>query len=388
MRGDGFGFNAGGFGKFFYGRVASAWKFCIGHSRILAFLLLVSVFGILVAGCERDADGVPEGRLCLRISEEISYMTRSSLELPDTNDFILEVKGPDGQVIYEGAYGLSPESIPVPAGSCYVSLRSEDFSVPAFSRPVFGDDRCVVVPAGGTVNMLLECRQVNAGIRLVVDTEFLEAYPGGVLFLKSGKGRLMYSFTEKRYAYFDAGEVSLVLSEADREKVLVTKKLDAAEMLLLNVYVSKRESAPSGMEIQIDTARVWKEESYVMGSNASKGSDEDNSLTVNQAKASVGMKDVWVSGYVVGGDMTSGENGVSFYPPFSSDTHIALGSRASVGSKASCISVQLPKGSVRDALNLVGNPGLLGRRIAVRGDVEEKYFGVVGVKNVSAFVLK
>ena len=121
---------------------------------------------------------------------------------------------------------------------------------------------------------------------------------------------------------------------------------------------------------------------HVAGSNG-KGSSESEALTVSQAKASIGEEDVWVSGYVVGGDLTSAS--ASFEEPFTSRTNLILGSRSSTSDRESCISVALPSGDVRDNLNLVDNPSLLGKKICVRGDVVETYYGLVGIKNVDDF---
>ena len=46
------------------------------------------------------------------------------------------------------------------------------------------------------------------------------------------------------------------------------------------------------------------------------------------------------------------------------------------------VPVQLQKGAVRDALNLVSNPTMLNKKVLVYG-VLEKYFGVPGVKSVT-----
>lgn len=361
------------------------------RDRTVSFqTLLLFVLLLFFQSCNKvnSWEGL-SGELRLRITEDSVFPTRASLELPDTNDFLLEVSGPSGEIIYSGLYGKSPEAITVPAGSCNVSIRSEKFTSPAFSKPVFGDDRCILVPPGEAVNAELNCRQINAGIRLDISPDFLEAHPAGVLFLKSSAGRLMYAYRENRYAHFLPDEVSLILQEEDTQKVVFKRKMKAGEMLHLNVSISSKSNvANSGLCLNIDTVRIWKTESCVIGAGGRKGDTRDNSLSVNQAKASVGMKDVWVSGYIVGGDMKTGATGISFNGPFNSDTHFAMGSRASVGGKESCISVQLPNGSIREQLNLVANPHLLGHRIYIKGDVEEKYFGVVGIKNVSDFAFQ
>jgi hypothetical protein len=49
--------------------------------------------------------------------------------------------------------------------------------------------------------------------------------------------------------------------------------------------------------------------------------------------------------------------------------------------------VELPKGSVRDALNLVDNPALKGKRVYVKGNVVNSYFGTTRLKGVKEYRL-
>ena len=74
--------------------------------------------------------------------------------------------------------------------------------------------------------------------------------------------------------------------------------------------------------------------------------------------------------------------------PFTSRTNLALGSRASTTDKSSCLSVNLLKGEIRDAINLVDHPELVGTRIYLKGDIVSAYYGIPGLKNVTAYVLK
>lgn len=326
----------------------------------------------------------------LRISFVDDPVTRSAVELPDTSDFLLTVSSSDGRVIYDGAYGDSPESIMVDAGSYVVNVRSCDFRTPAFSKPQFGDEQCVVVPSGGVANVRLTCVQINAGIRLNVDESFLSGCPDGVLFLKSSQGKLMYGYSEKRIAYFLPGSVTLMLSEGGTDRQLFTKNLQAQSVLVVNVSVADGGNEASGesISVAVDTTRNWLEESYVIGGGGSsgKGGSISDALTVSQAIASAGQEDVWVCGYIVGGDLTSAS--ASFEPPFTSRTNILLGSRSSTSVKSSCLSVNLPSGSIRDDLNLPDNPSLLGRRVYLRGDIVEAYYGIPGLKNVTDYELR
>ena len=348
---------------------------------------------ILLAAVSCQMLGMPDvtsekGELRISFNDEV--LTRVVEEMPDTSDFLLTVSGPDGQTIYDGVYGDSPESIMVDAGSYTIYVRSCEFSRPAFATPQYGDRQCVVVPSGGVADVKLTCVQMNAGIRLLVDQSFLRNCPDASLFLKSSSGKLMYSYSEKRIAYFPPGSVSLMMSENSSDRVLFTRDLQPRTVLEVNVSAADNsgESPQERISVAVDTSRVWNSESYVIGGGGSsgKGGSVSDALTVSQAIASIGEEGVWVSGYIVGGDLTS--SSASFDAPFSSRTNIILGPRSSSSSRSSCLSVSLPAGDIRDDLNLVDNPHLLGRKVCLRGDVVEAYYGMPGLKNLTDYQLK
>lgn len=357
---------------------------------MLSRLLAAALFPVMAAACDRaSVEPVSYGELRLGFHEADYSSTRVSVEIPDTNDFILSVTDQTGKVIYSGPYGASPEIMRVPEGSYDISVRSSEFLRPAFSSPLFGDDKCVVVPAGGAVNVKLECVQVNSGIKLMISPGFLVAYPDGVLFVRSDDGRLMYGYSEKRIAYFNPGNVSLVLSDGGTDRIMCTRTLESREILTLGVQVASAPDESAGsVSITVDTSRVWTDDGFVIGGDGggNGGDSADDAVSVNQARNMVGEKDVWVTGYIVGGDLT--RTSVSFSPPFDSATNLAIAARSSASSRESCLSVELPAGDVREALNLPAHPDLLGRQVFLCGDIAESYFGLVGVKGVNDFVLK
>ena len=51
------------------------------------------------------------------------------------------------------------------------------------------------------------------------------------------------------------------------------------------------------------------------------------------------------------------------------------------------MSIQLSVGDIRNAINLVDNPGLLGQRIYLKGDVVEAYYKLPGLQNLSDYRL-
>lgn len=358
--------------------------FCL--SSLAVFQISVLTTAVSCTG----TSGADQQEGCMRISfpEDMYKAALQHVELPDTNDFILDIRSSSGETIYSGFYGDSPESLPVPSGSYTVSVKSSDFSRPQFSRPLFGDEQCVVVPSGSVINVRLECRQVNSGIRLRISPDFLEAFPDGVLFVSSDDGRLMYGYNEDRIAYFNPGPVSVVLDDGKGEKTLLTRSLESQEILTIGIQVSDDMlQGEDGISISIDTTRIWTDEDYVIGKDESdKGGNVDDAMSVNQARDNIGAEDVWVCGYIVGGDLS--RTSVSFTPPFSSDSNLAIAGRSSVSSRESCIAVSVPAGDIRDRLGLVEHPENVGRRVCVRGDIVGQYFGLVGIKNVTDCVLK
>ena len=335
--------------------------------------------------------------------------TRASAEIPDTNDFILKVSDAGGKVLYEGAYGESPESLLVDAGSYTVAVHSIEFTAPGFSRPVYGDEQVVVVKAGSTVTVRLNCILENAGVRLQVAPDFLTSYPDGVLYLKSGDTRLMYGYSEKRIAYFKPGPISLVLNNRGVDEVLLTRTLDARTILTLNLSAPHGgTAAASSITVAVDTAKVWNHEAYFIGGGSGSGgsgsgsgsggsgsgglgddsaSEIDNAYSVAQAHDHTGEDDVWVFGYIVGGDLSTAGTTVKT-SKLTKSTHLAIASRSTVTAKASCVAVELPKGAIRDALNLVDHPDLIGTRVYLKGSLVPSYFGTTGLKSVSDYVLK
>ena len=357
-------------------------KFSFEAASACLLFLLMSFAG----SCDRfgTADDYEEGTLCISFDDVGLKQTRSSPDVPDTSDFILTISAADGELVYSGLYGDCPESLGVPPGSYVVRAVSRQFDKPAFDSPQFGDEQCVVVPAGGRVGVRLVCGQMNSGIRLYVSSDFLVQCPESVLYLKSLSGKLMYSYSEKRFAYFPPGNVSVVMSDDRSETVLMTADLQARDMLSVKVSVSGNSMYEDGrLKMTVDTSRVWMCEECVIGGQPATG--EQDVLTVAQARKNIGAEDVWVSGYIVGGDLTSAS--ASYELPFKSRSNILLGPRSSSTERDACLAVQLPEGPVRDALNLADNPQMLRKKVRVKGDVVEPYFGMPGIKNTIDYQL-
>lgn len=320
-------------------------------------------------------------------SEYIATKASSLSEIPDTNNFILNITDAKNACIYSGRYGDVPDPLSVSPGSYTVNVKSCSFTAPKFDTPQYGDEQTVLVNSGGTVKVNLSCRMTNCGVRLNIDSNFLSSYPAGVLFLKSDAGKLMYSYTEKRTAYFAPGSISLVMDNAGKSETLMTRNLGSQEILTVNV-TAPSVSAPQagGLRISVDTTRIWKSENYTIGEGSGHSAGPSEAMSVTEAKGNIGRKAVWVYGYIAGGDLSL--SGMSFKAPFSSNTNLAIASRSSVSSKDACLSVSIPAGKIRDAINLHDHPELLGRKLFLKGDIVDAYFKIPGIKNVTDYRLE
>lgn len=347
------------------------------------------LFLLCLAGCEMlGTKSETPGELRIAFSGDYNEFTRSVAEIPDTSEFIISITDSKGKVHYYGQYGDCPESIMLGPDTYRIKAVSAEFEKPAFAMPQYGDEQYVVVPEGGVADVSLLCRQLNSGVRLSISKDFLTECPDGVLFLKSDQGKLMYGYSEKRIAYFLPGQVSLIMSTNGKDETLLSRTLLAQEVLSLRVNVASSNQTVSPdkegrVSISVDTLRNWVSDTYVIGGDNHNGGGMTDAMTVQQARSSAGSMDVWVCGYIVGGDLTS--SSASFDEPFSSRTNLLLGPKSSTLNRDACLSVQLPAGDLRDALNLVDNPDMLGRKIYLRGDVVEAYFGLPGIKNISEY---
>lgn len=115
------------------------------------------------------------------------------------------------------------------------------------------------------------------------------------------------------------------------------------------------------------------------GTNYGKGTEADPYTVAGVLKTATG--EAWVKGYIVGFMQTGDSN----YPVFSAETdtintNILLAD--SIGDEENYIAVQLPKGDVRNGLNLVDNKGNLNQEVLVYGTITN-YFGATGLKGVS-----
>lgn len=308
--------------------------------------------------------------------------SRAEGVVPDTNDFLLTVRpSGGGESVYEGRYADRPAELKLPSGAYEVEAVSVRFDAPAYSRPQYGDRQVAVVPEGETVGARLTARPLNSGLRFRFDPYFAVAYAGWKLKLTGPDGALDYALTEKRIAYFRPGRIDIDLMRGEERIRVANRTLGEGEVLTVSLSGGGSVPGPSeGFVLTLDTARIWLEEELDLGER-NDGQTQETAYTVPEWPDHIGEEDVWVTGYVVGGDLSS--SSIRFEPPFAGETNLALGATLQERVRENCRSVELKSGKVRDALNLVSNPDVYGHRIWLKGDIVEAYFGLVGLKNVS-----
>ena len=330
----------------------------------------------------------------------LSFINSSSkgAEIPDTNSFILSIRDDGGDPVWSGLYSDAPKELSLPGGEYTVEAVSRTFTGPVFDSPQYGDRQTVEIVPGKISAVHLSCAMLNSAVRLQFTEQFVSDYPGGNMYVKSSAGTLMYAYGEKRTGYFYPGTIWVLFNRNGTSQTLATRELAPREVLVLRIGSGSSvkdvdavaERYGDGVSIEVDTALTWTFESYYYGNPGEGGDNEDLSgaYSVGQArdKASGGEKGVWVYGYIAGGDLSS--KSCSFSAPFKSNTNLVLAPDKYTADRNACLAVQLSQGDIRDALNLVDHPELLGRMVYLKGNLVEKYYGMPGIQGLSGYRLK
>ncbi len=330
----------------------------------------------------------------------LSFVDASSkgAEIPDTNSFILSIRDDGDDTVWSGLYANAPKEFSLPVGEYTVEAVSRTFTGPVFDSPQYGDRQTVEIVPGKISAVHLSCAMLNSAVRLQFTDQFIADYPGGNMYVKSAAGTLMYGYGEKRTGYFYPGTIWVLFNRNGTSQTLATRELGPREVLVLRIGSGSSvkdvdavaERYGDGISIEVDTALTWTFENYYYGNPGDDGGNEDLSgaYSVGQArsKAASGEKGVWVYGYIAGGDLTS--KSCSFSAPFKSNTNLVLAPDKNTASRESCLAVQLNQGDIRDALNLVDHPELLGRLVYLKGNLVEKYYGMPGLQGLSGYRLK
>lgn len=347
----------------------------------------IAVAALMAAGCT-ISERSEFATLNLSIRQENTIATKAGgMTMPDTNSFMLQITNAAGEYVYYGRYDARPEVISVPAGAYSLSIVSEEFDAPDWDSPVYGDAVNVVAASGESVNVDFLCKMVNAGLRVKMTERYIVKYPG-TLTVSQEHGSLDYTSTENRFGYFDAGNAtfSAVASDGSSQQ-LFSKQLTAGQMLTLTLDAGSSDSQ-SKITVTVDTTATYLSQTIMVDQyrNAQgDGLSQETAFSVAEA-ALHPEENVWVWGYIVGGDLSS--TATNYDGPFTKNSNLAIAASPACRTRSECMAVELASGSdIRTAVNLVDNPQMLGCKIYIQGTVKDSYFGMTGLKNVKAFAL-
>ncbi len=115
---------------------------------------------------------------------------------------------------------------------------------------------------------------------------------------------------------------------------------------------------------------------------------ENSPYNVTQILGGVSGSDVWTEGYIVGWvDGAKIAEGSHFSVPSTSASNVLIADTPTETDYTKCVPVQLVSGTdVRAAVNLMDNPGNLGKKLSYKGNITT-YFGVPGLKEGTAYKL-
>ena len=326
---------------------------------------IVAALAASVSSCTWMPDSRPENDAFLTFR----FTATKAESIPDTNDFILRVV-PEGsdKPVYEGFYGERPAELPVPAGTYEVSIRSCQFTAPAFDTPLYGDFKTVVARSGETVAVRFLCMLQNCGVRLDFSDRFRKRYPGS-LRIRQDWGMLEYGYSEYRTAWLFPGEARFCYSDGIAENILFRRTLDAGEIRRISLDATSDES-PASFSITIDTTATRRDEKIVFGDDSGDGLSMTTAFSVSSfIEAGCVGDTVWVCGYIAGAIVSDGT--VDFdCDTVSFDSNIALAPSPETRDASSCMGIHLTKSAHKAELGLnsaSNRASLLRRRIHIRG---------------------
>lgn len=94
---------------------------------------------------------------------------------------------------------------------------------------------------------------------------------------------------------------------------------------------------------------------------------------------------VWVQGYIVGVyETTVDPFAPNFVAPFATNSNMLIADSPDETNLSACLTVQLPAGDIRTALNLVDNAANKGKQVKILGNLEA-YFSQPGVKGLTGY---
>ena len=321
-----------------------------------------------------------QGILSLNIQNDARVFVKATVP---TADYEVVIATAQGQQVLSERYASLPEQIMLDPGKYKVSAVSEAIGAPAFEKPIYGAALDVTVEASVNNTVQMTCAQINAGLRIVYEAEFANAHSNYTVGVSGEDGTLQYAKTETRTGYFAPGTLDIYLEIDGKDGYSLSKSVSARDMLVLTV--ASTPLSPGGeqgisLSIDVDTTRTWRREQWRPGGQEADGSTPALAYSVIQAIQLAEGNDVWICGYIVGGDVST--SAIKTSPPFTAASNLAIADSPLETERVNCMAVEIsaaPK-AIKDAFNMTVNGSeLLGQRVWFKGNIAA-YFGKPGVR--------
>jgi len=321
-----------------------------------------------------------KGALSIRMLKETAVSVKSGVPF---GDYLIGITDRSGAPIISGIYSAIPDPVILEPGNYTITALSELMGAPAFEKPAYGSTVDVGVVAGVKNTVQMICTQINAGLRIVYAPDFKAQYQTYHVKVTGGDGMLTYQQDELRTGYFAPGTLQIELSIEGEESMQISKSVIARDMLVLTVLPGQTNPGVTGsieLQLSVDTLRVWRREEWKPGAPSNDGLTPETAYTVAEARLLGSGNNVWICGYIVGGDATN--TAFKTAPPFTANSNLLIADSPLEQQRANCMAVELPTSpaSLRATFGMPAHGAdLLGRRSWFRGNIET-YFGHPGLR--------
>ncbi|MCU4155976.1 DUF4493 domain-containing protein [Carboxylicivirga sp. A043] len=245
-------------------------------------LLSIALGLAVLSGCSNVKDDVSEtGTLEIKCGVNTAVTLKSTAAV-NPNDFIVKIKdGQDAVVKTFDPVSSAPDQVELMAGAYTVEALSEEFSAPAFDKPVYGGEVVVDVVPDQNNTAAVNCTQTNAGVKFLWTDEFKAAFSEYAAKVKLSDKALDFPKTEGRTGYFPAGDVSIDITIGTSPNDATYSKtftLNAREVVTIKPVASDAGSGTLTVTITVDEDVTEREEVFVIGTGGNGGGSETKPL--------------------------------------------------------------------------------------------------------------
>ncbi len=361
-------------------------------------LYLLAAAMLMLASCSKENDVAPGfGKLAINASVTPEVTLKATIDQSVVNGYNLTLTdNSDNSVKFNGTIASFTSPMELPAGTYTAVVKSEDFTAPAFSKPVYGVTKSdITIASNQTTEATLQAAQTNAGVKVAYDAQMATSFPGktATTTITDANGSLLYASDESRIGYFTPGSVTVKVT-FDGKEYTQSLTLAAGKNKEVTVNITPKPATPSllNLTISVDETFEDKADSWTFDEKPvvvpGDGSSKEKAFTVAEliANQSAGTGK-WVKGYIIG--FATGSPYSLKTTGFSSteNTNVVLADSPTEKDKAKWAPAKLASGQtpdIRTAVGLYSNPTHIGKFVYLKGDPGAG-FSVPAINNCKEF---